>query len=102
MSQGGRAARMEAYRTWCEAGPCVDCGCHFRYWVMTADHTADDKLDNPSRVARNGSMQRLMDELDKCERVCANCHHDRTYRRTQPLDGAGAGTDVGGVRDGID
>jgi len=76
---------MVFYRAWCEAGPCTDCGCEFRYWVMTADHTGDDKLGNPSRIARNGSMGKLQEELDKCERVCANCHHERTYNRTQVI-----------------
>ena len=81
MSNGGREYRMTVYRAWCEAGPCVQCGGEYPYWVMHGDHVGGDKAAGPSEVARNGSVRKLLDELAKCVRVCANCHHDRTYRR---------------------
>lgn len=85
MSTGGREYRQRVYRSWCEAGACADCGERFPYWVMGADHVdrGDGKTGNPSKIAREGSVRQLLVELSKCERVCANCHADRTYRRSR-------------------
>jgi hypothetical protein len=81
---GGREYRMTVYRAWCEAGPCADCNGSFRYWMMHADHIDHGgKTDGPAAIARNGSVRRLLVELSKCDRVCANCHADRTYRRSK-------------------
>jgi hypothetical protein len=30
-------------------------------------------------LAKCGSRQRVLDEIDKCELVCANCHAVRTF-----------------------
>lgn len=79
---GGRVYRQTVYRAWCEAEPCADCGGQFPYWVIHADHLPGTvKVASPSEIARSGSLEQLTVELAKCVRVCANCHHDRTYRR---------------------
>jgi hypothetical protein len=63
--------------------PCADCDGSFPYYVMDFDHVADDKSALVSKLVNFGAVQRLLDEMDKCEVVCANCHRIRTWRRMQ-------------------
>jgi hypothetical protein len=34
-----------------------------------------------SDLVRRGSRARVLEEIEKCELVCANCHAARTVRR---------------------
>jgi hypothetical protein len=61
--------------------PCTDCGGRFPYYVMDFDHTGADKSQLVSKLVNFGATQRLVDEMAKCEVVCANCHRVRTWRR---------------------
>jgi hypothetical protein len=60
--------------------PCADCGGVFPPWVMTFDHVRGTKLFDVGRGFW-GTRARILEEVAKCEMVCANCHADRTYRR---------------------
>jgi hypothetical protein len=63
-------------------GPCTDCGGHFDPVVMQWDHLpGHQKSANLSDLAGTGSRRRVLEELEKCELVCANCHALRTVRR---------------------
>jgi hypothetical protein len=60
--------------------PCVDCGGIFPPCAMDFDHVADNKERNIAAMV--GSSQRLiLEEVAKCELVCANCHRVRTWMR---------------------
>lgn len=59
--------------------PCVDCG-ETDPLVLEFDHLGGKEF-NISRGLRNTSWQRLIDEIAKCEVVCANCHRRRTALR---------------------
>lgn len=60
--------------------PCVDCG-ETDVLVLEFDHLAD-KLFNISAAIRGyRSMEALLEEIQKCEVVCANCHRRRTAVR---------------------
>jgi hypothetical protein len=59
--------------------PCVDCGQKFPPECMDFDHVSADKLENVSRM-RRFSKERLVNEIKKCEVVCANCHRIRTKK----------------------
>lgn len=63
--------------------PCADCGLWYPTYVMDFDHLPQHKkLFNISDHQRkNLSIQQLMDEVAKCEVVCANCHRIRTFSR---------------------
>jgi hypothetical protein len=62
--------------------PCADCGQVFDPVCMDFDHIRGEKNDNVgSMVARGVSVERIRDEVDKCELVCANCHRVRTADR---------------------
>ena len=60
--------------------PCVDCG-ESDIVVLEFDHQRD-KVLNVSVLSREGySLERLKQEIAKCEVVCANCHRRRTAKQ---------------------
>ncbi len=59
--------------------PCVDCG-EDDVLVLEFDHL-EDKLFSIARGFRDRPLQALLDEMAKCEVVCANCHRRRTAAR---------------------
>lgn len=63
-------------------GPCLDCGNKYPPYVMDLDHVRGEKKDDLSGMCDSGyTLEKLMQEVEKCELVCANCHRIRTYRR---------------------
>ena len=63
--------------------PCADCGVRYPYYVMDLDHVTDDKAMIVSKLVNFGATERLRAEIAKCQAVCANCHRERTHRRSQ-------------------
>jgi hypothetical protein len=62
--------------------PCTDCGKIFLPQVNQWDHLPGNlKLGNISTSLRDRSRQEILDEIAKCELVCANCHALRTFER---------------------
>ena len=62
--------------------PCADCGVMYKPWVMQFDHlVGTDKKFNLSR-GRFRTYRKIKMEIEKCEVVCANCHAERTHKRT--------------------
>lgn len=68
-----------------EASPvCPDCKSAHPYHRLEFDHVVGQKSFDISSARRlKPSMARLLDEMKKCELVCANCHRDRTHARRQ-------------------
>ena len=70
---------------------CMDCGQKYPSYVLDLDHRdPNEKKFTPSRLAKNNSWQQMIDELKKCDVVCANCHRIRThdkdhYRHRNPI-----------------
>ncbi len=62
--------------------PCADCGQRYHYCVMDFDHR-ENKIFNISTMAHAVSMKKLLEEIDKCDVVCSNCHRVRTFQRMQ-------------------
>lgn len=60
--------------------PCTDCELNYPYYVMQFDHLRDKRY-HISTLVNSNNLQKLEDELAKCEVVCANCHAERTYQR---------------------
>lgn len=58
--------------------PCIDCG-ESDIMVLDFDHRGD-KVKAVSDLARNSSIKRIRDEMDKCDVRCANCHRRKTMR----------------------
>jgi hypothetical protein len=62
--------------------PCADCEKTYPSEVMELDHVRGKKLLNVAMlVSKNMSEQTILDEMDKCDVVCANCHRIRTISR---------------------
>lgn len=61
--------------------PCKDCGKNWHPSQMQFDHLRD-KDKNVSDMLRNFTWERIQEEMNKCELVCANCHCLRTYQRS--------------------
>src|SRR6267143_5737259 len=56
-----------------KTGPCSDCGNTFPPECMDWDHIKGKKLYNVSQMKEYGK-DLIMEEISKCELVCANCH----------------------------
>ena len=59
--------------------PCTDCGNSFAKEVMEFDHVRGEKSFTISDSIHRVSIQKLLDEVAKCDVVCANCHRMRTF-----------------------
>jgi hypothetical protein len=57
---------------------CVDCG-EGRWQCLHFDHREDEeKVDEVGKMARRGMpLEKIFNEINKCDVVCANCHHVR-------------------------
>ena len=60
--------------------PCADCLGWFSRWQMQFDHVKGQKLFNIGG-RYTSPINRLVEEIRKCDVVCANCHADRTYKQ---------------------
>jgi hypothetical protein len=59
--------------------PCVDCG-ETDPLVLEFDHLSDKRF-NIAKGVRDRKWRSVLDEIAKCDVVCANCHPRRTALR---------------------
>lgn len=65
-----------------KAVPCMDCKNSFPQECMDFDHVRGEKLGNIAvMIWKNAPTQRVREEMEKCELICANCHRIRTRKR---------------------
>ena len=88
--QAQNKARQAEFMAWyvsLKVGrPCVDCGGEFHPAAMQWDHLpGQGKTANLSFLARRGNRDRVLEEIARCELVCANCHATRSYRRRDSI-----------------
>ena len=64
-----------------ESQSCMDCGFYYPACIMEYDHRPGTiKLSTVARlVAAEAKWSRILDEIAKCDLVCANCHRYRTH-----------------------
>ena len=60
-----------------ESTPCADCGVFYLSYIMDFDHQRDK--EGQVHKFLTYSRKRLLEEIDKCEIVCSNCHRARTW-----------------------
>lgn len=61
--------------------PCADCGGTFDPVAMQWDHLPGfSKEGNVGDLVRRHNRRKVLEEIEKCELVCANCHAVRTRR----------------------
>jgi hypothetical protein len=85
-----KRARQQSLVMWMRdlkaSRPCKDCGGFFHHAAMTFDHLpGSTKRGDVSTLLYSGYRQVLLDEMAKCDLVCANCHAVRTYVREEVL-----------------
>lgn len=61
--------------------PCLDCGLRFPLECMDFDHVSGTKIAGISQMIHHKATSVLLEEIAKCELVCANCHRIRTTKR---------------------
>ena len=63
--------------------PCMDCGHRFHPCAMDFDHKPGSiKGANISTmVGAQYSLEDILEEIQKCDLVCSNCHRVRTWVR---------------------
>src|SRR5436305_6143453 len=71
--------RVEYLVTYLRGHPCVDCG-EGGPIVLEFDDLRDKEFGIGSGF-RDRNWQSVLDEMAKCEVVCANCHRRRTAKR---------------------
>jgi hypothetical protein len=58
------------------------CGRCYHHAAMQWDHLPGAaKLDEVSNLVRRHCRKLILEEIAKCELVCANCHAIRSYER---------------------
>ena len=81
-SNSSRERKKAIVRKMKESSPCQDCQAYHPYYVMQFDHVGfDQKIANVNVLLSSSSLQSALDEIKKCELVCANCHAIRTWKR---------------------
>jgi hypothetical protein len=61
--------------------PCVDCGENDPI-VLDFDHVRNKKFKNVGILCLNGfSVDKIKEEIDKCDVRCANCHRRKTAKQ---------------------
>lgn len=81
-----KRAAHERFRTWYlalkQGRPCTDCGGKFHSAAMVWDHLPEhEKVGDLGNMVGKHSRRRILEEIAKCEFVCANCHAVRTHER---------------------
>ncbi len=60
--------------------PCADCGVEHPHYIMEFDHIQGTKISAVSSMRAKG-WQDIINEIIKCDVVCANCHRRREWER---------------------
>jgi hypothetical protein len=62
--------------------PCMDCKIQYPYYVMDFDHRPGEiKIACVGRIEKFKTIDKLTQEITKCDLVCSNCHRIRTHDR---------------------
>lgn len=83
--------KIKEFRDWLDSlksGPCSDCGNAFPACAMDWDHIRGEKRFNIANSRMNGwgsekNKTVILEEIAKCELVCACCHRIRTQQRKE-------------------
>lgn len=60
---------------------CFDCGYNKHSIALDFDHIGDKKLAISAMVSRGWALESILQEINKCEVRCANCHRIKTWER---------------------
>lgn len=60
---------------------CTDCKYRFHPFCMDFDHLENKEINIADMLSLNYSLKKVLEEIKKCDLVCANCHRLRTWNR---------------------
>ena len=68
-------------------GNCADCGLSGKIFpeVLEFDHLGDKKFNISEYHYFTSGINKVKEEIGKCDLVCANCHRIRTAKRKKGL-----------------
>lgn len=76
-----RVRNMKFIINYLKTNYCVDCG-NDNFMCLDFDHRdKETKLSIIADLARCSSLERIQNEIDKCDVRCANCHRIRTAKQ---------------------
>jgi hypothetical protein len=78
-----RSAERQALLNNLKSVPCVDCGTLYPPYCMEFDHMRGEKRAPVGKML-NHNIDRLLEEIAKCEIVCCACHRIRSAARLPP------------------
>lgn len=83
LDNGKKAKENKEWMIELKSKPCVDCGNTFPICCMDFDHKEGEikKYNIGTMFAHHYGRELILEELEKCELVCANCHRIRTQKR---------------------
>lgn len=65
-----------------ENSGCVDCKEMYPHYMLDFDHLPEHtKIDSPTQIIHKYNWDMAMEEIEKCDIVCRNCHSIRTWQR---------------------
>jgi len=59
--------------------PCSSCG-ETNPILLDFDHLRDKKISIANAITNQWSLERIQDEIDKCQVLCSNCHRMKTAK----------------------
>jgi len=62
---------------------CVDCNNQYHPQILHFDHVSNNKIKCVSKMLVSSSIEKIQNEINKCELVCTNCHRHRTFIRSK-------------------
>ena len=60
---------------------CIDCGYKENPHALEFDHVRGEKHARVSSMLGNSKLEKIKEEIAKCEVRCGNCHNIQTYER---------------------
>jgi hypothetical protein len=63
-----------------ESLSCIKCG-ESRWWILDFHHrNPQEKEMNMASFMHHFGMKRILEEIEKCDVLCANCHRDEHFQ----------------------
>jgi len=83
-----KRAVLKWYRALKDNKNCLDCMGSYRFFQLDYDHVPGrgKKINDVSKLVRLGyAREKIIQEIQKCDLLCKNCHAMRTYKRKNGL-----------------
>ena len=86
MTQREDRERRAAARQWVQNyktkhSTCADCKIKYPHYILDFDHVKGKSVGISRALQLGTNLDKIKEEVKKCEIVCANCHRQRTYNR---------------------